>query len=151
MRQAANALLAAPVSHAARVSAVMRRSTPARVSLALGLSFVLGVGVLGAGQPATAIATHPAIGPWSQSVRHDASTDATVQAHHRLRHADGPCVRRRCAQGATSQVRELDSTGTILTVSPRGHWSVATSNTVTVLAGAPTSSGASRAASVTVS
>ena len=68
MRQAAKALLAAPVSRAARVSAVLRRSTLARVSFALGLSFVLGVGVLGAGQPATAIATHPnAIGPLSQS------------------------------------------------------------------------------------
>jgi len=68
LRQAAIALLAVPVSRAARVSAVMRRSTPARVSLALGLSFVLGVGVLGAGQPATAIATHPnPIGPLSQA------------------------------------------------------------------------------------
>ena len=47
LRQAAIALLAVPVSRAARVSAVLRRSTLARVSLALGLSFVLGVGVLG--------------------------------------------------------------------------------------------------------
>ena len=68
MRQAANALLAVPVSRAARVSAVLRHSTLDRVSIAVGLSFVLGVGVLGAGQPATAIATHPnPIGPLSQS------------------------------------------------------------------------------------
>ena len=68
MRQAAIALLAVPVSRAARVSAVMRRSTLARVSIAVGLSFVLGVGVLGAGQPATAIATRTdPIGPLSQA------------------------------------------------------------------------------------
>src|SRR6187551_1858703 len=52
LRQAAIALLAVPVSRAARVGAVTRRSTLARVSIAVGLSFVLGVGVLGAGQPA---------------------------------------------------------------------------------------------------
>jgi hypothetical protein len=34
-----------------------------------------------------------------------------------------------------------DSTGMILKVSPRGHWSVATLNTVTVQAGALTSTG----------
>ena len=68
MRQAANALLAAHVSRAVRVSAVLRTSTLARVSIAVGLAFVLGVGVLGAGQPATAIATRTnPIGPLSQS------------------------------------------------------------------------------------
>ena len=68
MRQAAVALLAVPVLLAARVGAPLRRWTLARVSLALGLSLVLGVGVLGAGPPATAIATHPnPIGPLSQS------------------------------------------------------------------------------------
>ena len=34
-----------------------------------------------------------------------------------------------------------DSSGTILTVTPHGHWAVATLNTVTVQAGALTSSG----------
>ena len=57
MRQATNALLAAPVALAARFGALLRRSTLTRAGLALGLAFVLGVGVLGTGQPQTTVAT----------------------------------------------------------------------------------------------
>ena len=147
MRQAAIALLAVPVSRAASASAVMRRSTLARVSLALGLSFVLGVGVLGAGQPATAIATHPnPIGPLSQAAFATTfSTDRDLTAPVTIAFAT-PMDRASVAAALNVQPAKpvdlsWDSTGMILTVSPRGHWSVATLNTVTVQAGALTSSG----------
>ena len=147
MRQAAIALLAVPVSRAARVGAVLRRSAPARVSFALGLSFVLGVGVLGAGQPATAIATHPnAIGPLSQSAFATTfSTDRDLSEAVTIAFAT-PMDRASVAAALNVQPAKpvdlsWDSTGTILTVAPRGHWAVATLNTVTVLAGALTSSG----------
>jgi hypothetical protein len=147
LRQAAIALLAVPVSRAASASAVMRRSTLARVSLALGLSFVLGVGVLGAGQPATAIATHPhPIGPLSQSAFATTfSTDRDLTAAVTIAFAT-PMDRASVAASLKVQPAKpvdlsWDSTGMILKVSPRGHWSVATLNTVTVQAGALTSSG----------
>ena len=147
LRQAAIALLAVPVSRAARVSAVMRRSTLARVSIAVGLSFVLGVGVLGAGQPATAIATRPnPIGPLSQSAFATTfSTDRDLSEAVTIAFAT-PMDRASVAAALKVQPAKpvdlsWDSTGTILTVSPRGHWAVATLNTVTVQAGALTSSG----------
>ena len=46
MHKAAVALLAAPIIVAVYVGALMRRSTLARVSIAVGLSLVLGMGVL---------------------------------------------------------------------------------------------------------
>src|SRR3954447_20467058 len=58
LHQAADALLAVPVFLAARAGAILRRSTLTRAGLALALPPVLGVGVLGAGQPATTVATH---------------------------------------------------------------------------------------------
>jgi hypothetical protein len=147
LRQAAIALLAAPVSRAARVGAVTRRSTLARVSIAVGLSFVLGVGVLGAGQPATAIATHPhPIHPLSQSAFATTfSTDRDLSAAVTIGFAT-PMDRASVAaalkvQPARTVDLSWDTTGMILTVSPRGHWSAATLNTVTVQAGALTSSG----------
>ena len=148
MRQAAIALLAVPVSRAARVGVVLRRSTLARVSFALGLSFVLGIGVLGAGQPATAIATRTsAIGPLSQSAFATTfSTDRDVSEAVTIAFAT-PMDRASVAAALKVQPPKAvdlswDSTGTVLTVSPRGHWTVATFNTVTVPAGALTSSGA---------
>ena len=147
MRQAANALLAVPVSRAARVGAVLRRSTLARVSFALGLSFVLGVGVLGAGQPATAGATRISpIGPLSQSAFATTfSTDRDLSEAVTIAFAT-PMDRASVAAALKVEPAKpvefsWDSTGTILTVSPHGHWTVATLNTVTVQAGALTSSG----------
>ena len=147
MRQAAIALLAVPVSRAARVGAVMRRPTLARVSLALGLSFVLGVGVLGAGQPATAIATRTnPIGPLSPSAFATTfSTDRDLSEAVTIAFAK-PMDRSSVAAALKVQPAKpvdlsWDSTDTILTVSPHGHWAVATLNTVTVQAGALTSSG----------
>jgi len=147
LRQAANALLAVPVSRAARVGAVLRHSTLARVSFALGLSLILGVGVLGAGQPATAGATRTSpIGPLSQSAFATTfSTDRDLSEAVTIAFAT-PMDRASVAAALSVQPAKpvdlsWDSTGTILTVSPRGHWAVATLNTVTVQAGALTSSG----------
>ena len=57
MRKAAIALLAVPIIVALYVGALLRRSTLARVGLALGLALILGVGVISAGLPTTTIAT----------------------------------------------------------------------------------------------
>ena len=57
MHKAAVALLAAPIIVAVYIGALMRRSTLARVGLAVGLSLVFGMGVLSAIRTSTTVAT----------------------------------------------------------------------------------------------
>ena len=96
MHKAAVALLAAPIIVAVYVGALMRRSTLARVSLAVGLSLILGIGVLSAIRTSATVATPTTpIVPLTDAAfthdgrhqprRHDAG-DARVQ------HADGPVL-----------------------------------------------------------
>jgi len=60
LRNAAIALLAVPILTAIYVGALLRRSVVSRLAVALGLSVLLGVGVIGASTPAVTIATAPA-------------------------------------------------------------------------------------------
>jgi uncharacterized protein YkwD len=60
LRNAAIALLAVPILAAIYVGALLRRSVVSRLAVALGLSVLLGVGIIGAGTPAVTIATPPA-------------------------------------------------------------------------------------------
>ncbi len=60
MRNAAIALLAVPILAAVYIGALLRRSVVSRVAVALGLSVVLGVGIIGASTPTLTIATPPA-------------------------------------------------------------------------------------------
>src|SRR6476620_9530543 len=57
LHKAAVALLAAPIIVAVYVGALMRRSTLARVSIAVGLSLTLGMGVLTGIRTSTTVAT----------------------------------------------------------------------------------------------
>lgn len=59
MRNAAIALLAVPILAAIYVGALLRRSVVSRLTVALGLSVVLGVGVIGASTPTLITATPP--------------------------------------------------------------------------------------------
>jgi uncharacterized protein YkwD len=60
LRNAAIALLAVPILLAIYVGALLRRSAVSRLAVTLGLSVVLGVGIVGAGTPSLATATPPA-------------------------------------------------------------------------------------------
>jgi uncharacterized protein YkwD len=60
LRNAAIALLAVPILAAIYVGALLRRSVVSRLAVGLGLSVVLGVGILGASSPALTTATPPA-------------------------------------------------------------------------------------------
>ena len=60
MRNAAIALLAVPILAAVYIGALLHRSVVSRLAVALGLSVVLGVGVIGAGTSNLTIATPPA-------------------------------------------------------------------------------------------
>lgn len=60
MRNAVIVLLAVPILAAVYVGALLRRSVVSRIAVALGLSILLGVGIIGASTPALTIATPPA-------------------------------------------------------------------------------------------
>jgi hypothetical protein len=147
LHQAANALLAVPVFLAARVGALLRRLTLTRVGLALGLALVLGVGVLGTGQPANTVATRtPPILPLAQTAFTTTfSADRGVKEPVTIAFTT-PMDPESVAAALTVEPAKAvnlswDETGTILTVSPRGRWDLATFNTVTVQAGALAASG----------
>ena len=57
LRQAANALLAAPIYVAATFGALLRRSSRARVGVVFSLAVLLGYGALSAGRPEPIAAT----------------------------------------------------------------------------------------------
>jgi uncharacterized protein YkwD len=59
LRNAAIALLAVPILAAIYVGALLRRSVVSRLAVALGLSVILGVGVIGATTPTLTTATPP--------------------------------------------------------------------------------------------
>ena len=147
MRQATNALLAAPVALAARFGALLRRSTLTRVGLALGLAFVLGVGVLGTGQPQTTVATRiTPILPLAQTAFTTTfSTDRGLAEPVTLAFTtpmDAASVAGAIKVEPAKPVDlSWDRTGKILTVTPRGRWSLGTFTTVTVPAGTLAMSG----------
>jgi hypothetical protein len=147
LHQAANALLAVPVFLAAHVGAFLRRSTLTRVGLALGLSLVLGVGVLGAGQPATAVATrtNPIVRLPQAAFTTTFSADRGLAEPVKMTFTT-PMDVASVADALTVEPANpvdlsWDETGTILTVSPRGRWAVEAFTTVTVPAGALAASG----------
>ena len=147
MRQAAIALLAVPVIAAVYLGAVLRRSTFARVGLALGLALVFGTGVIGAGQPAVTVATPPTpILPLTQAAFNTTfSTDRGLTQPVTITFSTpmdalsvGAAVR---VEPSTPVTLAWDASATVLTISPQGHWSAGTFHTITVEAGALAQSG----------
>jgi Big-like domain-containing protein len=147
LRQANAALLAAPNRVAASIGAAMRRSTHARVSIALGTAMMLGLSVLMIGQPATTVATAPRpIVPLTQ-----AEFDAAVSTNHGVTEPvtirfSTPMDRRSVAatlhvEPATAVQFTWSADDTVLTVSPLNHWAAGVFHTVTVEAGALARSG----------
>ena len=147
MRQAAIALLAVPILAAICVGALLRRSVVARASLALGLALVLGIGVIGAGRPATTVATpvHPILPLAQTAFTTTFSTDRGLTDPVTIEFTT-PMDTRSVAgsltiQPATPVNLAWDASGTVLTVRPQVRWAVGTFHTVTVQAGALARSG----------
>jgi uncharacterized protein YkwD len=147
LRQATAALLAAPNRFAASIAAALRRSTQARVSIALGTAMMLGISVLTVGQPATTVATAPRpIVPLTQA-EFDAAvgTNQGVTEPVTIRFST-PMDRRSVAasldvEPATAVSFAWSADDTVLTVSPTTHWAAGVFHTVTVEAGALARSG----------
>jgi uncharacterized protein YkwD len=147
LRQTAIALLAAPIIFAVYLGALLRRSTLARAGLALGLAFLLGVGLIGPGRPSSTVATPPTeIVPLAQAAFTTAfSTDrgltdpVTIGFDEPMDPASVDAVVK--VDPPTGVALAWDSSGTLLTVSPQEHWSAGTFHTITVGAGALARSG----------
>jgi len=147
LHKAAVALLAVPVIVAVYLSALVRRSTLARVGLAVGLSLVLGVGFLGAGRPAPTTATPPStVVPLTQAAftttvgtDHGLGEPVTIQFSTPMDRVSVAAAVR--VEPATPVLLAWDATGTLLTISPEKSWSAGVFHTITVRAGALARSG----------
>jgi hypothetical protein len=147
LRQAAIALLAAPIRVAISVGEVLRRSTAARFGVGMALAVVFGIGFVGAGRPATTVATAPVpIVPLSQ-----VAFSTAVETGHALTEPvtiafSAPMDAASVATAVTVEpitavTLAWDATGTVLTIAPRTRWTAGTFHTVTVEAGALARSG----------
>jgi uncharacterized protein YkwD len=142
LRQAATALLAVPFHIAATFGALLRRSSTARVSLAIGLAVLLGYGAVSAGRPEGITATAPApILPLTQ-----AAFDTVVSTDRGL--SEPVTIRFSVPMDAASVAKsltvkpetEIDLVwgldGRSLTIAPADHWTPGALHTITVQAGA---------------
>ncbi len=147
MRQAAIALLAVPVLALIYVGALLRRSVVARASLALGLALVLGIGVIGAGRPATTVATpvRPILPLAQTDFTTTYSTDRGLTAPVTIEFSTPMDARSVAASLSIQPPTPIDLTwdapGMVLTVTPQARWAVGTFHVVTIQAGALAQSG----------
>jgi uncharacterized protein YkwD len=146
LHKAAVALLAVPILVAVYVGALLRRSTGARVGLALTLAVVLGIGVISASQTTTTATPPTAIVPLTEAAFTTVfATDRGV--------ADPVTITFNTAMDRVSVAAAIrvepptpvelawDGTDTVLAISPQERWSAGTFHTITVEAGALASSG----------
>ena len=147
MHKAAVALLAAPIIVAVYVGALMRRSTLARVSLAVGLSLILGMGVLSAIRTSATVATPTTpIVPLTDAAfttTVDTNRDVTTPVTLRFSTPMDPFSVRAALQvePATPVTLAWDGTESVLTIAPQTTWAAGTLESITVQAGALARSG----------
>ncbi len=147
LRQAAIALLAAPILVPIYVGALLRRSTVARFRVAIGLALIVGIALSTTGRPAPAVATPPSpILPLTQ-----AAFDTTFETGRDL--TDPVTIGFTTPMDPASVAAAVtvdpitpitlawDPSGTTLTISPRTRWAAGTFHTVTVAAGVLARSG----------
>ena len=147
MRNAAIALLAVPILFAVYFGTLMRRSTIARASLAIGIAAILGIGFVGAGGPAPIVATAPTrIVPLTQAafrtmvVTGHALTDpVTITFSTPMDEASVAAALR--IDPPTAVDLTWDVTSTAMTIAPTTNWAVGTLHTISVQAGALALSG----------
>ncbi len=142
MHKAAVALLAVPIIAAVYVGALLRRSVISRIGLAVGLSGLLGAGIVGAGLPALTSATPPTpIVPLTRAAfRTTVATDRDLTAPVAIEFTtpmDAASVAAAVNVDPPTAVQlTWDAAGETLTISPRSHWSPGAYYTVSVQSGA---------------
>jgi uncharacterized protein YkwD len=156
LHNTAIALLAVPILIAVYFGTLLRRSTIARASLAIGIAAIFGIGVVGAGGPAPTVATAPTrIVPLTQ-----AAFRTTVATGHSL--TDPVTITFSTPMDEASVAASLkvdpptpvhltwDATSTAMTIAPTTTWAVGTFHTISVQAGALATSGQPMAKAVRV-
>lgn len=147
MRNAATALLAVPIIAAIYVGALLRRSIVSRVVLGLGLSAILGAGVIGAGLPtlATATPTKPIVPLTVAEFRTVVATGASVTEPVAIEFTTpmnkGSVAAAVSVEPPTPVDLVWNATGTTLTIVPTTTWAPGAFHTVSVQAGALARSG----------
>jgi uncharacterized protein YkwD len=147
LHKAAVALLAVPILAAVYVGAILRRSVVSRIGLAIGLSGLLGAGIVGAGLPTVTSATPPTpIVPLTRAAfRTTVTTDRDLTAPVAIEFTT-PMNRDSVAAAVnveppTAVQLAWDAAGRTLTIAPQAHWSPGVYYTVSVQAGALASTG----------
>lgn len=142
LRKAVTAVLAVPILAAIYAGALLRRSLVSRVALALGLSAILGGGIIGAGLPTltTATRTTPIVPLTRGEFRTVVATGASVVGPVAIDFTT-PMNQRSVAAAVTVDPPtpvELtwDAAGQTLTISPTTAWAPGVFHTVSVQAGA---------------
>jgi hypothetical protein len=147
LRKAATAMLAVPIIAAIYVGALLRRSVASRVVLGLGLSAVLGAGVIGAGLPTVTTATPvtPIVPLTRAEFRTIVATGARVTEPVAIEFTTpmnkGSVASAVKVDPPTPVDLVWDSSATTLTISPRTTWTPGAFHTVSVQAGALAQSG----------
>ena len=142
MHKAAVAVLAVPILFAVYLGALVRRSVVSRIGLALAVAGLFGVGVIGAGLPATISAKPPTpIVPLTQAAfqttvvtGHDLTAPVAIEFSTPM--DPGSVASAVTVDPPTPVQLAWDSAGRTLTISPQAHWSPGAYYTVSVQAGA---------------
>ena len=142
MHKAAVAVLAVPVVATVYLGALLRRSVVSRIALAIGLSGILGIGVVGAGLPTVTQARPPTpIVPLTRAAfRTTVLTGRDLSAPVALEFTTpmnaGSVAAAVSVDPPTAVQLAWDASAKTLTISPRAHWSPGVYYTVSVQAGA---------------
>lgn len=143
LRKAATATLAVPIIAAIYVGALLRRSVLSRLALALGVSAVLGAGIIGAGLPEVTTATPPSspIVPLTRAafktvVATGASVTEAVAIEFTTPMNKGSVAAAVTVDPPTPVDLQWDATGELLTIVPQTAWAPGVFHTVSVQAGA---------------
>jgi uncharacterized protein YkwD len=147
LHKAAVALLAVPVLATVYVGALFRRSVVSRLGLAVAVAGLLGVGVIGAGLPATTAARPPTpIVPLTQAAfrttvvtGHDLTVPVAIEFTTPMN--PGSVASAVTVDPPTPVSLAWDPAGRTLTISPQAYWSPGAYYTVSVQAGALASTG----------
>jgi uncharacterized protein YkwD len=147
LRQAATALLAAPISVAATFGALLRRSSRARFGVAFSLAVLLGYGALSAGRPDTTAATAGtpilplAEAAFDSVIETDSGLTQPVTIHFSVPMDATSVASSLTVQPATPVDLTWALDGTRLTIAPSDRWAPGVLHTVTIESGALARSG----------
>ena len=154
MRNVAAAILAVPVLAVLYLPVLARRSVAVRIALLVGIGLLVALGALGLSRPASITATGPA--PRITALADDAfrsiasATDLRAPVRITFSQAMDPTSVAASLTVNPATVVDLswNAAATILTISPRSHWTPGTYHTISVDPGALGASGRPMSSSV---